>query len=104
MANIENTDRVKVLINEFVDSVIDVCSKSTNIIFANGLDLLEMDMGKFSTETYFISDMSIERGTMQIVKNETAKKKLYKFCIENEDRVFRGTKFLNEVEGENYAN
>lgn len=104
MVNTENNDRIKVLINEFVDSVIDVCSKSTNIIFANGLDLLEMDMGNFNTETYFISDMSIERGTMQIVKDEATKKKLYKFCIENEDRVFRGTKSLNEVEEENHAN
>lgn len=87
-----NKKEVTKKVDEFVDTVCGICSRDAHIVMANGEDLLEMDMSRFSQETFFISDMTIERGTLKIVKDEEMKKKLYKFCIEHEDRVFRGTK------------
>ena len=49
-------------------------------------------MSKYSPFTFFISDMTLERGTAKIVKDPELKKELFKFCTEHEDRVFRGTK------------
>lgn len=79
-------------VNKFVDTVDEVLSRTSTIIYANGLDLMEMDMSKYSPFTFFISDMSLERGTAKIVKDPELKKELFKFCTEHEDRIFRGTK------------
>lgn len=78
-------------VDKFVDTVNTVISRTSTIILANGFDLMEMDMSKYSPFTFFISDMTLERGTAKIVKDPELKKELFKFCTEHEDREFRGT-------------
>ena len=82
----------KILIDQFVDKVFGVCSKTATIVIANGADLFNLNMGDFGKETYFISDMNIEKGKFLIIKDADLKKELYKFCVSHEDRVFRGNK------------
>ena len=79
-------------VDKLVDTVNTVLSRTSTIILANGFDLMGMDMSKYSPFTFFISDMTIERGAVKIVKDPELKKELFKFCMEHEDRVFRGTK------------
>lgn len=90
-----DTKLVEESVDKFVDTVNTVLSRASNIILANGLDLMEMDMSQYSPFTFFISDMTIEKGTVKIVKDPELKKELFKFCTEHEDRVFRGTKGEN---------
>lgn len=81
-----------ITINEFYDIVIETLSKYVTICFGNFEDLIQLDMNNFNTDTYFISEPSIESGKIIVLQDEELKQKFYKFCIEHEDRVFRGTK------------
>ena len=87
----------KKLIDQMANKVYEVCSKTSTIIMANGEDLLNLNMDDFGKETYFISDMNIEKGKFLIIIDEDLKKELYKFCISHEDRVFKGTKGENNA-------
>lgn len=83
-----------ITVDMFVNKIYEVLSKYSNILFVNELDLLELDMSDFTTDTYFISDMNIERGKAILIQDEQLKKDLYEFCTKNKDRVFRGTKSI----------
>lgn len=82
----------KILIDQFVDEVFKIGSKTATIVMANGEDLFNLNMDDFGKETFFISDMNIEKGKFLIIKDADLKKELYKFCISHEDRIFRGNK------------
>ena len=79
-------------INAFIDKMYEILSHHSNILVANVLDLLNLDMNEFTPDTYFISDINVERGKMLLIKDEKLKLDLYKFCQQHEDRVFKGTK------------
>lgn len=85
-------------IEVFIDKLYKILSYHSNILVGNGLDLLELDMNEFTPDTYFISDMSIERGKMMLIKDEELKLDLYKFCQQHKDRVFKGTKGTKEID------
>lgn len=82
----------EITIDDFYNTVIETLSKYATICFGNYEDLIQLDMNNFNTDTYFISEPSIEKGKFVVLQDEELKQKFYKFCIENEDRVFRGTK------------
>lgn len=82
----------KKLIDQFADKCHEILAKSATIVIANGEDLFNLNMDDFGEETYFISDMSIEKGKFLIIKDADLKKELYKFCISHEDRIFKGNK------------
>ena len=79
-------------LDDFVDSVYDVCSKTVTICFAHPSTLLKLNMKDFYKDTYFISDLNCEEDKCIIVKDEQLKKEIYRFCCEHEDRVFQGEK------------
>lgn len=72
-----------------------ILSKCSDIFMGNPMDLLELDMNEFYVGTYFISSPHLEKGTMLKIVDEYLKYDLIKFCIENEDRVFKGCKESN---------
>ena len=82
----------EITIENFYNTVIETLSKYVTICFGNYEDLIQLDMNDFSTDTYFISEPSIESGKIVVLQDEELKQSFYKFCIEHEDRVFRGTK------------
>lgn len=82
----------KILIDNLLNKVYEVGSISATIVIANGEDLFNFNMDDFDEDTYFISDMNIERGKALIIKDADLKKELYKFCKEHENRVFKGNK------------
>ena len=86
-----NKKKIELSITNFANKVWEFCSIGAVIILGNGEDLMELDMSQFNQETYFISDMNIERGKCYLIEDGEFKKELYKFCVEHEDRVFRGT-------------
>lgn len=79
-------------LDDLLNTVYDVCSKTATICFAHPNTLLKLNMKDFYKDTYFISDLNCEEDKCIIVKDEQLKKELYKFCIKHEDRVFQGRK------------
>ena len=86
------TKQEQIFVNNTIYNWISKCS---NILIGNPMDLLELDMNEFYVGTYFISSPHLEKGTMLKIVDEDLKYDLIKFCIENEDRVFRGCKESN---------
>lgn len=82
----------EITIEDFCNTVTEVLSKYATICLGNYEDLIQLDMNYFDTDTYFISEPSIEKGKVILLQDEELKRSFYKFCLENEDRVFRGTK------------
>ena len=70
----------KILIDQFVDKVFEACSKTATIVIANGEGLFNLNMGDFGKETYFISDMNIEKGKFLIIKDADLKKNYINFA------------------------
>ena len=79
-------------LDDLLNTVYDVCSKTAIICFAHPSTLLKLNIRDFYKDTYFISDLNCEEDKCIIVKDEQLKKELYKFCIKHEDRVFQGEK------------
>lgn len=79
-------------LDDLLNTVYDVCSRTVTICFAHPNTLLKLNMRDFYKDTYFISDLNCEEDKCIIVKDEQLKKELYKFCINHEDRVFQGRK------------
>ena len=79
-------------LDDFVDSVYDVCSRTAKICFGHPNTLLKLNMRDFYKDTYFISALNCEEDKCIIVKDEQLKKEIYRFCCEHEDRVFQGEK------------
>ena len=79
-------------LDDFVDSVYDVCSRTAKICFGHPNTLLKLNMRDFYKDTYFISSLNCEEDKCIIVKDEQLKKEIYRFCCEHEDRVFQGEK------------
>ena len=77
-------------LDDFLNSVYDICSRMATKSFAHPSTLLKLNMKDFYKDTYFISDLNCEEDKCIIVKDEQLKKELYKFCIKHEDRVFQG--------------
>ena len=82
----------EITIENFYNTVTEILSKYVTICFGNYEDLIQLDMNDFNTDTYFISEPSVEKGKFVVLQDKELKQKFYKFCIEHEDRVFRGTK------------
>lgn len=81
---------------EFSNIINKIEFDSTQILFGHPSDLFKLDMNKFSSFCYFISNHYIEQGTFLLVKDIDFKKALYDFIKANPDRVFRGKSDLNE--------
>ena len=79
-------------LDDLLNTVYDIYSKTATICFAHPSTLLKLNMKDFYKDTYFISDLNCEEDKCIIVKDEQLKKELYKFCINHEDRVFQGEK------------
>ena len=79
-------------LNDFLDTVYDIWSKTAKICFAHPSTLLKLNMRDFYKDTYFISDLNCEENKFILVKDKQFKKELYRFCIKHEDRVFQGEK------------
>ena len=62
----------------------------TEIFMANPMDLIGIDMSEIPFNCCFISDCSIEKGTMYKVEDGELKRMLYGFIEEFPERVFRG--------------
>lgn len=91
-----NKNNIKNNIDEFIKQFYTIMSKYTNIFVGYPTDLLELDMNDFNSDTYFISDINCEKGKIIKIVDEELKFNLYKFCVEHEDRVFRGCKERKE--------
>ena len=52
----------EITIGDFYNTVIEILSKYATICFGNYEDLIQLDMNNFNTDTYFISEPSIEKG------------------------------------------
>ena len=79
-------------LNDFLDTVYDICSKTATICFGHPNTLLKLCMKDFYKDTYFISDLNCEENKFILVKDKQLKKELYRFCCEHKDRVFQGEK------------
>ena len=79
-------------LNDFLDTVYDICSKTTTICFGHPNTLLKLCMKDFYKDTYFILDLNCEEDKVILIKDKQLKKELYRFCCEHEDRVFQGEK------------
>lgn len=81
-------------LDDLLNTVYDVCSKTAIICFAHPSTLLKLNMKNFDTDTYFISDSCYEEGQFLLItdKDKELKKELYRFCCEHKDRIFRGEK------------
>ena len=81
-------------INIFCDTVFRTLAKSTRIFVGNGFTLAKLNMDDYYVDTFFISDMSLDIDKMYGITNKDLdfKTKLYRFCVNNPDRVFQGTK------------
>ena len=79
-------------LDDFLDTVYDICSKTATICFAHPNTLLKLNMRDFYKDTYFISDLNCEEDKCIIVKDKQLKKELYRFCVKHKDRVFQGEK------------
>lgn len=79
-------------LDDLLNTVYDVCSKTATICFVHPNTLLKFNMKYFYKDTYFISDLYCEENNIILVKDKQLKKELYRFCCEHEDRVFQGEK------------
>ena len=79
-------------LDDLLNTLYDIYSKTATICFAHPSTLLKLNMRDFYKDTYFISDLNCEEDKCIIVKDEQLKKELYKFCIKYEDRMFQGRK------------
>lgn len=79
-------------LDDLLNTVYDVCSRTATICFAHPSTLLKLNMKDFYKDTYFISDLNCEEDKCIIVKDEQLKKELYIFCVNHKDRVFQGEK------------
>ena len=79
-------------LDDFVNSVYDIYSKTVTICFAHPSTLLKLNMRDFYKDTYFISDLNCEENSIILVKDKQLKKELYRFCVKHKDRVFQGEK------------
>ena len=82
--------------NKFLEAVEQFCEtiyQSTEILLANPLDLIELDLSSIPCNCYFISDSHVEKGTMLKIEDSPLKRDLYKFIEDFPDRVFRGKKW-----------
>lgn len=79
-------------LDDLLDNVYDICSRTSTICLSHPNTLLKLCMKDFYKDTYFISDLNCEENKFIIIKDESLKKELYKFCVKHEDRVFQGEK------------
>ena len=79
-------------LDDWLNTVYDVCSRIATICLAHPSTLLKLNMRDFYKDTYFISDLNCEENNIILVKDKQLKKELYRFCCEHEDRVFQGEK------------
>ena len=79
-------------LDDFLDSVYDICSRMATICVAHPNTLSKLCMKDFYKDTYFISDLNCEEDKVILIKDKQLKKELYRFCCEHEDRVFQGEK------------
>ena len=79
-------------LDDLLNTVYDVCSKTAIICFAHPSTLLKLNMRDFYKDTYFISDLNCEENSIILVKDKQLKKELYRFCVKHKDRVFQGEK------------
>ena len=79
-------------LDDLLNTVYDVCSKTVTICFAHPSTLLKLNMRDFYKDTYFISDLNCEKDKAILVKDKELKKELYRFCVKHKDRVFQGEK------------
>lgn len=75
-------------LDDFLDTIYDIYSRTATICFAHPSTLLKLHMKDFYNDTYFISDVNCEEDKFIIIKDEQLKKSLYKFCVKHKDRVF----------------
>lgn len=75
---------------EAIERFNETIYQSTEILLANPLDLIEIDMSEIPCNCYFISDNHIEKGMMVKVEDSDFKRTLYEFIEEFPHRVFRG--------------
>ena len=85
-------DKLASALKDFTDAVEKFVYDTVKIIYANGDDLLELNMKDFDRNVYFISNMDIEHGKAYEIIDKDLKLQLYDFCIKNPDRVFQGEK------------
>ena len=79
-------------LDDLLNTVYDVCSKTATICFAHPNTLLKLNMRDFYKGTYFISDLNCEKDKVILIKDKQLKKELYIFCVNHKDRVFQGEK------------
>lgn len=79
-------------LDDLLNIVYDVCSKTATICLAHPNTLLKFNMKDFYKDTYFISDLNCEENKVLLVKDKQLKKELYIFCVNHKDRVFQGEK------------
>lgn len=82
--------------NKLLEAVEQFCEtiyQSTEILLANPLDVIALDLSDIPCNCYFISDSHVERGTMLKIEDSPLKRDLYKFIEDFPDRVFRGKKW-----------
>lgn len=77
---------------EAVEQFSETVYQSTEILLANPLDLIELDLSSIPCNCYFISDNHVEKDTMLKIEDSPLKRDLYKFIEDFPDRVFRGKK------------
>lgn len=87
-ANMIENDMQKFLeaIEQFGEHMYEI----TEILIANPMDLIEINMYEIPPNCYFISDYRMDKGTMYKVEDGELKRMLYRFIEEFPDRVFRG--------------
>lgn len=79
-------------LDDLLNTVYDVCSRTVTICIAHPSILLKLNMRDFYKDTYFISDLNCEENKVLLVKDKQLKKELYIFCVYHKDRVFQGEK------------
>ena len=76
-------------LNELLETIEETCYE---IFIGHPLDLLDLDMNKFYSFCYFLSNHNTKRGELLLIKDKKFKRDLIKFIKEHPDRVFRGKK------------
>lgn len=79
-------------LDDLLNAVYDIYSKTVTICFAHPNTLLKLNMRDFYKDTYFISDLNCEENKFILVKDKQLKKELYRFYVNHKDRVFQGEK------------
>ena len=83
-----NLDKLLEAVKQFSETLYE----ATEIFMGNPFDLIEIDMSKIPNNCFFISDISIDKGTIFQIRDGELKRTLYGFIEDNPDRVFRGKK------------